>query len=253
LLEVAGIDFKSFLDKGIDGDFFGEVFTTSGLVLNNNIKWVTFHGSYDFAYLLKVLTNQVLPEDELPFNELLNIYFPCYYDVRYMIRNATWLKGSLSRISHDLDIRRIGHTHQAGSDSLVTSKVFFKIVQNYNEHIDINLDKNKLFGFVYKMYDEYDYNMGYNYNAIPNYMSMPGSVNKNGKNMMYYQNVNNGYNNYNPNVGINPMIYNNYSSMNNFNPIYPPNYDYNFYNNYYPKSGNNKPASGSNDKYQSPS
>jgi hypothetical protein len=239
------------LDKGIDGDFFGEIFTTSGLVLNDNIKWITFHGSYDFAYLLRVLTNQVLPEDELPFNDLLSIYFPCYYDIRHMIRNATWLKGSLSRISNDLDIRRIGHTHQAGSDSLVTSKVFFKLVQNFNDHIDLNIDKNKLFGFMYKMYDDYEFTSGYNYNQMPGYMSMPGSLNKQGsKNMVYYPNVNNGFNNINnPNMGMNPMVYNNYSSMNNFNPIYPPNYDYNYFNNYYPQAANFKqPSSGSKDK-----
>jgi CCR4-NOT transcription complex subunit 7/8 len=176
-----------------------------------------------------------------------------------MIRNVTWLKGSLSRISTDLDIRRIGQTHQAGSDSLVTSKVFFKLVQGFNEHIDLNLDKNKLFGFVYKMYDEYEYNMGYNYNPMANFMPMPGSINLNnkqsGKNMMYYQNVNNGFNNFsnnNPNMGINPMMYNNYSNMTNFNPMYPqPNYDYNLYNNYYPQSSTFKQDSASKDKYSS--
>ena len=155
-----------------------------------------------------------------------------------MIRNTTWLKGSLSRISHDLDIRRIGHTHQAGSDSLVTSKVFFKLLHNFNDHIDLGNDKNKLFGFVYKMYDEYEYNMGYNFNPMTNFMPIPGSVNLNskagGKNMMYYQNVNTGFANNNPNIGMNPMMYNNYNNMPNFNPMYPQaNYDYNYYNNYY--------------------
>jgi CCR4-NOT transcription complex subunit 7/8 len=237
---MAGIDFKSFFERGIEIDYFGEFFTTSGLVLNDNIKWITFHGSYDFAYLLRVLSNQLLPEEETPFNDLLSIYFPCHYDVRHLIRNATWLKGSLSRISNDLDIRRIGSTHQAGSDSLVTSKVFFKLAQHFNEHINLDLDRNKLYGFIYKNYDDFDYN-NYNY---PSYFALQNGINKNKPmpGMVYYQN---GFNNFN-NGAMNPMFMNNYnnnmSSNNNFNPMYgPPNYEYgNYYNGFYQNNGSFK-------------
>lgn len=155
---MAGIDFKSFQNYGIDVDHFGELFTTSGLILNENVKWITFHGSYDFAYLVKVLSNQLLPEEESPFNDLLSIYFPTFYDVRHLIKNATWIKGSLSRIANDLDIRIIGNSHQAGSDSLVTSKVFFKLLRDFGEQVDIINDRNKLHGFTYKLADEFDYN-----------------------------------------------------------------------------------------------
>jgi CCR4-NOT transcription complex subunit 7/8 len=263
---MAGIDFKLFFERGIEIDYFGEFFTTSGLVLNDKVKWITFHGSYDFAYLLRVLSNQYIPDDEAPFNDLLSLYFPCFYDVRHMIRNATWLKGSLSRISNDLDIRRIGNTHQAGSDSLVTSKVFFKLVQHFNEHIDLMTDKNKLFGFVYKMYnDDFEFN---NYNNSY-YMPLQNGINKAKPltNMPpYYGSSFNAFNN--NNGGVNPMMFNNYNNsmgvhgsvtnpMNNFNPMYPqPGYDsYNFYNNYYGQqaanNGSFKPQPGSKDnKFQ---
>lgn len=155
---MAGINFKNFFNYGIDVDQFGELFTTSGLILNENVKWITFHGSYDFAYLVKVLSNQFLPDDEIPFNELIAIYFPTFYDVRHLIKNATWIKGSLSRIANDLDIKIIGNSHQAGSDSLVTSKVFFKLIHDFGEQVDLINDRNKLFGFSYKIIEEYDYN-----------------------------------------------------------------------------------------------
>jgi CCR4-NOT transcription complex subunit 7/8 len=237
---MAGIDFKLFFERGIEIDYFGEFFTTSGLVLSDKVKWITFHGSYDFAYLLRVLSNQYLPDDEATFNDLLGIYFPCFYDVRHMIRNATWLKGSLSRISNDLDIRRIGNSHQAGSDSLVTSKVFFKLVNNFNEHIDLVADQNKLFGFVYKMFDDYEFNSYSN-----NYYMQQNGINKTKSSMnnIVYP-YGNSFNGFNGNTnGMNPMMFNSFSNtmggvanpMNNFNPMYAqPGYDsYNFYNGYY--------------------
>ena len=56
--------------------------TISGLVLNDDIKWVSFHSKYDFAYLLKTLTCSELPLDEPGFVELLQMYFPCIYDIK---------------------------------------------------------------------------------------------------------------------------------------------------------------------------
>lgn len=31
---------------------------TSGLVLMDNVRWISFHSGYDFGYLLKLLTCQ---------------------------------------------------------------------------------------------------------------------------------------------------------------------------------------------------
>jgi hypothetical protein len=61
LLTRSGIEFKQHEERGIDVDYFGEVFMTSGLVLNEDIKWISFHSGYDFGYLLKLLTNAPLP------------------------------------------------------------------------------------------------------------------------------------------------------------------------------------------------
>lgn len=54
----------------------------SGLVLNKDVKWLTFHSSYDFGYLLKTLTGTDLPSDEASFLEIFHLYFPCSYDLK---------------------------------------------------------------------------------------------------------------------------------------------------------------------------
>jgi len=53
LLLNSGFDFKKSSLDGIDHKEFAEMITMSGLVLNDDVKWICFHGAYDFAYLLK--------------------------------------------------------------------------------------------------------------------------------------------------------------------------------------------------------
>ena len=43
LLKNSGIDFKRNEEEGIDVEYFGELLITSGLVLFDNMKWVSFH------------------------------------------------------------------------------------------------------------------------------------------------------------------------------------------------------------------
>ncbi|KAK2712628.1 hypothetical protein QYM36_011350, partial [Artemia franciscana] len=82
LLQNSGIQFRRHEDDGIDPKDFGELLLTSGVVLMDNIKWLSFHSGYDFGYLLKILTDQNLPDEESEFFEMLRIYFPAIYDVK---------------------------------------------------------------------------------------------------------------------------------------------------------------------------
>jgi len=53
LLKQSGIDFGVNEAAGIDVHRFGELLMASGVVLNDEIKWITFHSGYDFGYLVK--------------------------------------------------------------------------------------------------------------------------------------------------------------------------------------------------------
>ncbi|CBI38930.3 unnamed protein product, partial [Vitis vinifera] len=59
LLRQSGIDFMKNNEKGIDAVRFGELLMSSGIVLNDNVYWVTFHsglhgGLNKLAELLEV-------------------------------------------------------------------------------------------------------------------------------------------------------------------------------------------------------
>jgi len=67
LLVNSGISFPDHARRGIDPQLFGELLMVSGLVLDDRVKWVTYHAGYDFAYLMKILTTTNLPKDEKGF------------------------------------------------------------------------------------------------------------------------------------------------------------------------------------------
>lgn len=132
LLQNAGIQFKRHEDEGIDPLDFAELLMTSGIVLMDNIKWLSFHSGYDFGYLLKMLTDQNLPADESEFFELLRLYFPTNYDVKYLMKSCKNLKGGLQEVADQLELRRVGPQHQAGSDSHLTGMAFFEMREVFN-------------------------------------------------------------------------------------------------------------------------
>ena len=130
LLKQSGIDFDVMATRGIDLAHFGELLISSGIVLDPDRTWLTFHSGYDFGYLLKALICQPLPQTEYEFFELLRLYFPVFYDMKYLMKYCD-LHGGLSRVAEVLDVERIGPQHQAGSDSLITTMTFVKMKNEY--------------------------------------------------------------------------------------------------------------------------
>ncbi|GIL68246.1 hypothetical protein Vafri_21501 [Volvox africanus] len=136
LLSQSGIDFAMHEARGIDVHRFGELLMSSGIVLNDDVRWITFHSNYDFGYLLKILTCQPLPNSEQEFFELLNIYFPNIFDIKYLMRYCDNLHGGLNKLAEMLEVQRIGPQHQAGSDSLLTSFTFIKLANKFFQGIE---------------------------------------------------------------------------------------------------------------------
>lgn len=146
LLKSSGLQFERHEHDGIDPTLFAEVIMTSGLVLNEDVTWLSFHSGYDLGHLLKLLTNTNLPQVEGEFFELLRIYFPKVYDVKYLMKSCRYLKGGLQEVADQLEVRRIGPQHQAGSDSLLTGLTFFRMKEMFFED---NMDESRYCGYLY--------------------------------------------------------------------------------------------------------
>eukprot|EP00894_Picocystis_sp_ML_P003344 jgi/Pico_ML_1/53861/g4331.t1 len=85
LLKESGIDFDELMQRGIEVHRFGELLMTSGVVLNDEIRWLTFHYK------------------EEDFFEILRIFFPRIYDIKYMMKFCDSLHGGLNKLAEMLE------------------------------------------------------------------------------------------------------------------------------------------------------
>ncbi|KAL9710923.1 CCR4-NOT core DEDD RNase subunit [Leucoagaricus gongylophorus] len=147
LLQKSGLEFRQHAEYGISPNSFAELMITSGLVLMPDTRWISFHSGYDFGYFIKLLTAESLPTTEDDFFSLLRTWFPTVYDIKFLMRSCKQLRGGLQDVADDLGVIRHGTSHQAGSDSLLTSQTFFKLREVYfNDQIDDNECSGKLYG-----------------------------------------------------------------------------------------------------------
>ncbi|KRZ56672.1 CCR4-NOT transcription complex subunit 7, partial [Trichinella nativa] len=146
LLQKSGIDFKRLETDGINPIDFAELMYGSGLLLLDNVQWISFHSGYDFGYLVKMLTNRNLPNNETDFFIILRRFFPNIFDLKYLMKSTRHLKGGLQEIADQMKVRRVGPQHQAGSDSLLTGKVYFKMKQTLFEG---NINEQTFSGYLF--------------------------------------------------------------------------------------------------------
>ena len=104
----------------------------SGLVCSDDVVWSFFQGGFDLGYLLKLLKPEKLPKDQKGFGELVKLYFPNFYDLKYLTNHIDRHRDTgLNQLARRLGLERIGRKHQAGSDSLLTTQAFFEMRKQY--------------------------------------------------------------------------------------------------------------------------
>ena len=109
---------------------FAELFWESGLLSMSDKIWLSFHGAYDPAFLMKIMSGQELPDNMRSFLYRVTVYFGHdVFDVKYLVKSCNGLYGGLENVAKILKVERaIGLAHQAGSDSLLIWAVFNKMM-----------------------------------------------------------------------------------------------------------------------------
>lgn len=168
LLQKSGLDFQMHEKNGIDPLEFGSYLITSGLALMDDVHWISFHSGYDIGYLMKIMLCKPMPDDEREFRILMDIFFPKIFDIKYLMKQVVRTQSAngaplspqaaqiltnlgqqsgLQDMADELNVKRVGNQHQAGSDSLVTGKIFFEIRRIiFGGHIDENMYLGQIWG-----------------------------------------------------------------------------------------------------------
>jgi len=133
------------------------------------VHWISFHSGYDFGYLMKLMICKPLPEDEVQFHKYLEKFFPSLFDIKFILKHAgvkgqvnsgqpltqeaalmvqrIMTKSGLQDIAEELSVARIGQAHQAGSDSLLTGQVYFKMKEKiFNGTIEEDKYRSQVWG-----------------------------------------------------------------------------------------------------------
>ncbi|CAH8267380.1 unnamed protein product [Arabidopsis lyrata] len=144
-----GLDLRKIREEGIGiKGFFSELFWI--LKKTRNITWVTFHGYYDIAYLLKCFTGEDLPFTSERFSKAVARILGSVYDLKVMAGRCLGLSSrlGLESLAHELGLNRVGTAHHAGSDSELTARVFAKMAKICN---NVQESEGVVFGLGYRV------------------------------------------------------------------------------------------------------
>ena len=148
LLIENGVDFELIKSEGIDPIEFSELLIYHNILANQSLTWISFQGSIDFTYLIKLICNDI-PSDHNKFFDILRFMFPVMFDIKSLISRINDLVGGVSKIAKKLGIERVGKCHTAGSDSMLCLLIFniIKYYCFYPDQVKIMLIyNNRLFG-----------------------------------------------------------------------------------------------------------
>ncbi|CAH6723745.1 poly(A) ribonuclease Pop2p [[Candida] jaroonii] len=84
LSQSSQINFNSSLTDGIQHFQFSELIIESGLLLDETINWISYHGGYDSGFFLSLLMNDNLPYSEEEFQWYIKKYFPNFLDLKFI-------------------------------------------------------------------------------------------------------------------------------------------------------------------------
>ena len=94
----------------------------------------------------------------------MRAYYPTIYDIKYFIKDIPNLKDvGLNKLGTEFGCVRIGPQHQAGSDSLLTLRCYFKLREK--KETEQVLKNSSYLNIIYGIGKGYIKSMSYDYSA----------------------------------------------------------------------------------------
>ncbi|RZR88339.1 hypothetical protein BHM03_00015884 [Ensete ventricosum] len=148
LLVQSGHDFQEHRRDGIEARRCAHMICVNLFCQPHNSKYITFHGLYDVAYVIKMITRAPLPNTLNEFSDLVWTIFGRIYDLKYISRFfGGLLRGEIGLVglSMLLDFEPEGIRHQAAYDSLLIGKLFIEMKQR-RDNVEDERSESVLYG-----------------------------------------------------------------------------------------------------------
>ncbi|CAL9191963.1 unnamed protein product, partial [Musa hybrid cultivar] len=132
LLTQSGHDFQQYRRHGIDARRCAYLVCVKLFCQPYSSKYVTFHGLYDVAFVIQMITRAPLPNTLNEFSDLVRTIFGQIYDLKYISRFCGGLRRGeigLVGLSRLLNFEPVGIRHQAAYDSLLIGALFNEMKQ----------------------------------------------------------------------------------------------------------------------------
>lgn len=140
LLQRSGINFESHALHGVDPFEFAQLLTDSGLLMDSNTTWVTYHAAYDFGFLVHILMNNSMPNNREEFEWWVHKFLPNFYDLNLICKVIQDYKQqqqpaavsqqqqfSLASLAEELGIPKFPLFTTTGGQALLTLLGFFQL------------------------------------------------------------------------------------------------------------------------------
>ncbi|AQZ13366.1 POP2 (YNR052C) [Zygosaccharomyces parabailii] len=139
LLQRSGINFESHSEQGVDSFEFAQLMIDSGLLMEPNTTWITYHAAYDFGFLVHILMNDSMPNNREEFEWWVHKFLPNFFDLNLICKVIQDYKQqqhpgsqqqqqfSLASLAEELGIPKFPLFTTTGGQSLLTLMGFFQL------------------------------------------------------------------------------------------------------------------------------
>ncbi|AAS50890.2 ABR119Cp [Eremothecium gossypii ATCC 10895] len=160
LLKKSGVAFDKHQSIGVNAYDFAQLLVDSGLLLTDEVTWVSFHAAYDFGFLVNILTDASMPNNKEDYEFWVQKFLPSFYDLNVLSKAVHDLKGqrsipqpqhSLESLADELGIPRFPLFNTTGGQSLLALLAFvrlakFPVFKLSNGSLDFAQFKNSIYG-----------------------------------------------------------------------------------------------------------
>lgn len=169
LLRKSAINPEMHKTNGIKKFEFAQLLIESGLLMNENVTWITYHSAYDLGFLINILMNDIMPNNRKDFEWWVHEYMPSLFDLNLLYKTVRGYKYSplqgnlqqqqqqptpmevtLATLASDIGLPRFPVFTTTGGQSLLVLLSFCQLnkmfMHTFPDGSDFDTIKNVIYG-----------------------------------------------------------------------------------------------------------